>query len=218
MPKQILPPTQQFLEIEEIRNGTIILKNKNLRAILMCSSINFELKSAQEQEAVIYQYQNFLNSLDFYIQYLIYSRRLNIENYIKTLEEREQQQENELLRVQTQEYITFIRGFVDLQNIMSKHFYVAIPYDSAIISQEGFVEKVTSIFSKAPQAPQSPSVLSDEEFLRRKTQLWQRVNNVIAGLQTVGVKAVPLNDEELYELFYNAYNPGEKAPAIDKQL
>lgn len=213
MAKSTLPPTQQFLEIEEIREGTIILKNKNLRAVLMCSAINFELKSLKEQDAVLYQYQNFLNFLDFSIQYLIHSRRLNIENYIKKIEEIEKKQENELLQVQTQEYITFIREFVELQNIMSKYFYVIVPYDAMIVSKEGLAEKITSIFSKKPsQAP--ISVLSDEEFLRRKTQLWQRVNNVVSGLQTIGIRAVPLNDTELYELFYKVYNPGEKAPKI----
>lgn len=213
MAKQTLPPTQQFLEIEEIREGTIILKNKNLRAILMCSAINFELKSIKEQDAVLYQFQNFLNALDFSIQILIQSRRLNIDAYIEKLENIEKQQENELLKIQTQEYITFIRNFVEMQNIMSKHFFIIVPFDAMIISKEGFTEKITGLFSKKPSQPQI-SALSDEEFLRRKTQLWQRMENVKSLLSTVGVRAVPLNDKELYELFYKVYNPGQKAPTI----
>lgn len=213
MKKKIIPPTQKFLEIEEIREGTIILKNKNLRAVLLCTSINFELKSVKEQDALLYQYQGFLNSLDFPIQFLIKSRKLNIDSYLEKIKEIEEKQENELLKVQTQEYITFVKEFTELYNIMSKQFYVIIPYDVSMIKQQGFTDKLTGLFSKN-KTPQAEGALSKDEFLRRKTQLWQRIGNVMAGLSAVGVKSVILNDDELYELFYETYNPTSKAPKI----
>lgn len=197
--------TQQFLAIDQIREDVVTLKQGGYRVILMCSSVNFALKSPDEQDALIFQYQNFLNALDFSVEIIIHSRRLNIAPYLETIKQRQKEETNELLRVQIAEYTEFIKNFVELTNIMSKTFYVTIPFDPPIIAQRGIVGKIiSSIGLGAKQNNTQQSAF--EEY---KNQIWQRVDTVAAGLQRTGIRAVPLNTEELVELFYGLYNPTE---------
>lgn len=202
-------PSQDILNIEEIRDGTLVLKDKSLRAVLMASSINLALKSADEQTAVIMQFQSFLNSLDFPIQIFIQSRKLNIEPYLETLREQQKKQTSDLLKVQITEYIEFIRTFVRASSIMNKTFYIVVPFSPAAVSQG----KIASIFSFGTKKTQT---LSPEVFEEYKKQLWQRVDHIIQGVIRTGVRAVPLNTEEIIELYYGLYNPGEpgKKPTI----
>lgn len=194
--------TQQFVEIEDIRNGVVILKNGSLRTVLMVSGINFELKSEEEQNVISYAYQNFLNTLDFSVQLVIHSRKLNIENYLNKLAERQNQEANELLKNQISEYIEFIRSFVELNAVMAKTFFAVVPYDSIVIPGGG--KKILDFF-KFGSKTKTPIL---EETLERKiNQLSQRTEQVINGLSQIGLRVVALNDEELIELFYNLYNP-----------
>lgn len=183
------------------------MRDGSMRAVLMTSSLNFALKSSDEQIAIILQYQNFLNSLDFSVQFFISSRKLNIEPYLETLKDAEKKQTNDLLRLQITEYIDFIRTFVRSANIVSKSFYVVVPFTPPIFAttKEG-ARSLLGLFSvKTPEK----KLMSPEKFEEYKTQLWQRVDTVIQGLIRTGVRAVPLNTEELIELFYGLYNPGE---------
>jgi len=185
--------TQQFLEIEDIKEGVIILKNKSLRGVLAVSSLNFELKSEEEQNAIIYQFQNFLNSLEFPIQIYIQSRRLNLTGYIEKLEELERNQKDELLKIQTRSYIDFIKKLLAQGSIMTKSFYVIVPfYPSLIAVKKG-----------------KPTVLSEEEFRRAKVQLWQRMEFVAHGLRGCGLFCTYLGTQELIELFWSIYHPEE---------
>ena len=197
---------QQFLSIDTIREDVVLLKEGGLRVILMCSSLNFALKSTDEQDAIIFQYQNFLNSLDFALQFVIHSRKLNISPYLESLRARQKEEDNELLKIQINEYIEFIQSFVDMTNIMSKTFYVIVPFTPSALDQKGGLMKtVKSILSlKAPKAGDDAS-----SFEEQKNQLWQRVDAVVAGLRRFGVRSTPLNTEELIELFYGLYNPTE---------
>ncbi len=190
----------------------MILKDKSLRAVLMASSINLALKSQDEQTAVILQFQSFLNSLDFPIQFFIESRKLNIQPYLDTLKDMEKKQTSELLKVQVTEYIEFIRTFVQASNIMTKTFYVVVAYNPPALTQG----KVSSFFSFGKK--RGPQALSPEVFEEYKKQLWQRVDQVIQGVIRTGVRAVPLNTEEIIELFYGLYNPGEPGakPTIEQ--
>ncbi len=196
--------SQNILQIESIRDGVLILKDKSLRAILMTSSLNFALKSQDEQTAIILQYQSFLNSLDFPIQFFVQSRKLNIEPYLDTLKETQKVQTSDLLKVQITEYIEFIRTFVRASSIVSKSFYIVLPYSPAVVVQ-GRVSGLLDMFSKKDKVPK---MLSPEVFEEYKNQLWQRVDHVSQGIIRTGVRAVPLNTEELIELFYGLYNPG----------
>ncbi|MEK7452788.1 MAG: hypothetical protein AAB614_00985 [Patescibacteria group bacterium] len=200
--------TQQLVDIDSIRENVVILKGGALRSILLCSSVNLALKSQDEQDALIYQYQNFLNGLDFSIEFVVHSRKLDISEYITNVKENLESQKNELLRIQTEEYIEFIENFVSMQNIMAKSFYAIIPFSLTEDSKQGFFSKMLS--------PKTTSFkkMSDDEFIKYKNQLWQRVENVISGLRTVGVISEPLNDSELKELFFNIYNPGETGKEI----
>lgn len=195
--------TQQLVDIEAIREGVVVLKSGTMRAVLMCSSVNLALKSQDEQDALIFQYQNFLNGLDFPIQFSIHSRKLDITDYINDLKGTLKTQDNELLRIQTEEYIDFIQSFVGMQNIMSKTFAVIIPYSVGEDTKASLADRV---FGKKTS---SFVHMSDEEFLKYKNQLWQRVENVISGLRAFGVRALPLDNSELVELFFDLYNPGE---------
>lgn len=214
-------PSQNILQIEEIRDGVLVLKDKSLRAVMMASSLNFALKSSDEQTAVIMQYQNFLNSLDFSVQFFIQSRKLNIEPYLETLKNAEAKQTNELLKIQIAEYMEFIRTFVRAANIVNKNFYIVVPFTPHFFTtpKEGvsvLFGSLRGIFGKGEA--KKGAGLTQEKFEEYKNQLWQRVDSVIQGLVRSGVRAVPLNTEELIELFYGLYNPGElekgKPPAI----
>lgn len=197
-------PAQQFLDIDSIHEDVVVMKNGGIRVVLMCSSVNFALKSAEEQDAIIYQYQNFLNSLDFPLQIVIHSRKLNINPYLDTLKERQREEENDLLKVQIAEYGEFVKTFVNMTNIMSKVFYAVIPFTPAITEQKGILG---GIFSKIGLGKNKGR--ETETFEEHKNQLWQRVDTVVSGLQRMGIRSVPLNTEELIELFYGLYNPTE---------
>jgi len=193
--------TQQFVDVKEIRDGAVILKNGSLRKILLVSGINFELKSEEEQNIIIYAYQNFLNSLDFSVQFVIHSRRTNIAEYLRNMKERQNNEVNELLKNQISEYAEFIRSFVESNEIMAKTFFVVVPYDSISVPKGG--KKFLGFLGLGKKTASSLDKTLEQKFI----QLNQRTDQVISGLVQVGLRAVPLNDEELIELFYNLYNP-----------
>lgn len=197
---------QEFLQIEQVRDGTIILKNKALRGILMVSSLNFALKSDDEQKAILYQFQNFLNSLDFSCQILIQSRRLNITGYIEKLKELEKTQEIELMQVQTVDYRKFIEGLVSQGVIMTKKFFIIIPFTIWDITDSG----VSTGFSLKEFFKKKRVVsLSEEDFERCRAQLWQRMEFVGLGLRRCGLQVIPLNTEEIIELLWSLHHPKE---------
>jgi len=190
-----MPSTQDFLEFDQLKDNVVILKNKGLRMILMVSSLNFALKSTDEQNAILYQFQNFLNSLDFSAQILIQSRRLNMTGYLDKLKVIEEKEKNELMKVQVSEYRTFISKIIDNGSIMQKTFYVIVPFS---ISEDREKKNI----AKIPQ-------LTQEEFERAKSQLLQRVEFVILGLRGCGLDSVPLTNLEIAELFWSLHHPEE---------
>lgn len=202
------PATQEFVDIEKIREGVIILKNGGLRAILMCRSRNLELESIDSQNAVINAYADFLNSFDWPLQIVIHSRKLDIKPYLAALEGKLKAQENELLKIQTAEYIDFVRSFVTLSDIMVKRFYTVVPFDPIESKTGGPLEKISSLIKTPSKKLQE---LPEEKFQEYKNQLLQRVEHIILALAHLSVKAARLQTEELIELFYNLYNPEEYA-------
>jgi len=199
--------TQHFLDIAEIKEDTIVLKNGSLRAILAVSAINYDLKSTEEQEAIITQYQNFLNSLDFPLQILITSRKINMNHYLDFLEKKEKTQSNELLKFQISEYRNFIDQLTSVSNIMDKNFYVIIPFAPVENKDGGLLKKFMDSFN-------AKKVIMDkrETFETYKNQLFQRADHIIAGLSGVGLKFEILKTQELIELLYNSYNPAVFTP------
>jgi len=195
-------PTQEIIPIKEIKDGVIILKDNSLHTILMASTLNFALKSDDEQNAIVLQYQNFLNSLDFPVQFFIESRSLDINPYISTLEEEEKKQTNELLKIQIREYVEFIKNFVKTTSIVSKAFYIVVSYASSGAGGGGnFLDKIFG--SKTNQTA------GESKFEENKLQIQQRADVVQQGLVRSGIRIVSLNTEELIELFYKIFNPGE---------
>ena len=212
MPKQVSKSTQQFVDIEEIKDGVVILKNGGLRRVLMVAGINFDLKSEEEQSSIIFAYQNFLNSLDFSTQIVIHSRKLNIGSYLEKLQEKEGVETNELLKNQISEYRQFINSFVAENEIMTKTFFVVVPYDTSQIPKGS--QKVFQLIKTSGQTigQNQPINQTLEEKIR---QLDQRTDQTLQGLSQIGLRAVPLNDEELIELFYNLYNPSTKKKGLE---
>ena len=197
--------TQQFVDIESVKNGVLILKSGGLRKILMVSGINFDLKSEDEQGIIIGAFQNFLNTLEFSIQFLVHSRKMNISNYLEKLKKRESQEENELLKNQIAEYIEFVRSFVESNAVMAKTFFVIVPYDSIQITKAG----ANIISSLKFWDKNKKTDVKDVDLEQKVAQISQRTEQVINGLNQIGLRAVALNDEELIELFYNLYNPSD---------
>lgn len=199
--------TQDFVPIKEVRNGVVILKDGSMRALLMASSINLALKSQDEQNAIIGQFQNFLNSLEFSVQFFVESRDLDIRPYIAILEERYAAELDDLMKIQIREYITFIKDFTARSNIMSKNFFIVVPYDPALIGRgKGVAGALNAL---VPSKNSSTNVLTDEQFEEYRTQLEQRISVVEQGLVRTGVRIAPLGTEEIIELFYKLFNPGE---------
>lgn len=197
-------PAQAFVPIREIRDGIIILENGELRRILITSTLNFGLKSADEQAALLGQFQNFLNSLDFSIQIVVQSKRLDIRPYLHLLEEREKAQLVDAMKIQVHEYIAFIRDFTNRTNIMSKSFFVVVPFASSV--------------KKGDKSAPTSAVPTDaaRSFEEARMQLEQRVAVVQQGLSGCDIRTAPLGTEEVTEIFYKKFNPGELETAVIK--
>jgi hypothetical protein len=194
---------QQYLDIAEIRDGVVILRDGTFRAILMASSLNFALKSEEEQKAIIYGFQDFLNAISFPVQILVNSREIDLKPYLKELDVREDAQGSELMKIQLQEYREYIKELVKVSNVMTKNFYIVIPFAAQQAKEEGTLEKL--IKGLRVRGGLSPYTVS--EFERYKDQLWQRVDQVSANIRNLGVRLVPLSTQEIIELFYSLYNP-----------
>ncbi|HUC88865.1 MAG TPA: hypothetical protein VMR49_02435 [Candidatus Paceibacterota bacterium] len=209
---------QEFVPIKEVRNGVIILKDGGLRAVLIASSINLSLKSSDEQVAIINQFQSFLNGLDFSVQIVIQSRRLDIRPYLMTLEGRLKEQKEQLLKIQTSEYIEFIRSFTDEVNIMTKTFFVVVPYSStAIKSSSSMLDSLIGGNTPKKQVEDTKKAIDTADFEEKRSQLDQRVGVITAGLGGLGIRSSQLNTEEIVELFYKTFNPGDISQGIKLQ-
>ncbi|MBL7141510.1 TraC family protein [Patescibacteria group bacterium] len=202
MPK--LPSTQRYLDISEIKNDCLVLKNGTLCAMLLAPSINFALKSEDEQKAVIQNYVRFLNVLDAPMQIVIQSRPFNIKPYLTHLEELKKAQRNELLKSQMGDYSDFIKELVQLGEIMTRRFYIVIPYNPLGDKKRGFFSRISDLFRAATTVK-----LKAARFEKYREALFRRVDNITAGLKSMGLKAAPLDTQSLIELFYNIYNPAE---------
>lgn len=197
-------PTQSFVPIKEIRDGVIVLKDGSLRSILLASSLNFALKSSEEQQSIIFQFQNFLNSINFSIQIYTQSRRLDIRPYIALLEERLKDQVGDLMKMQTREYIEFIKSFTESTSIMTKSFFIVVSYSAPALGGTTAIKK--SFFGGPKSSKKEQEKTTFEES---RSQLQQRVEVVEQGLVRCGIRIANLGTEELIELFYKTFNPGD---------
>lgn len=195
-------PSQRYLDIAEVKEDVVVMKDGTLRVVLIVSSVNFALKSVDEQNAIVQAYMQFLNSIDFPIQIVVQSRRMNIDEYMRKLGEAEKGQGNELLRRQIGDYREYVKQLVSLGDIMQKKFFVTVPLDPATDKQKGFFQRVSEILT-----PSAAIHLSEARFKKDKTSLMLRVNNVIGGLQSMSLNAAVLDTQSLIELFYTVYNP-----------
>lgn len=195
---------QEHLNIAEIKDGIVVLKDGSLRVVLAVSSINFDLKSSTEQEAIIYAYQRFLNALDFPLHILVSTRKFDIKPYLQMLERKKETEQNQLMRNQIEDYMKFVGELVNVSNIMSKLFYVVVPFYVVESKKEGFFSKITK-----SMRPRKEIYHQREQFETYKNQLFQRVEEVKESLSGAGVRMVPLNTQELIEMYYNYYNPSE---------
>ncbi|MFA6130943.1 MAG: TraC family protein [Patescibacteria group bacterium] len=196
------PPTQQYLDIAEIREDVVILKDGTLRTVLMVSSINFALKSQDEQQATIQSYMQFLNGLEYPVQIVVQSRKMNIDAYLTALDDQEKKISNELLRAQIRDYRSFVNDLVELGEIMQKRFYLVIPYDPSSDKQRNFWTKLQEAIS-----PAKIIKLKTEQFAERKQAMMQRVNVLSGALGSMGLQSAMLDTQGLIELYYTVYNP-----------
>lgn len=209
---------QEFVTIKEVRNGVIVLKDGGLRAVLIASSINLSLKSSDEQIAIINQFQSFLNGLDFPTQIIMQSRRLDIRPYLLTLEERIKQQTEQLLKIQTKEYIDFIKSFTEQVNIMTKTFFVVVPYTPTTIkSGSGILDGLIGGSASKKQIEDTKKAIDLASFEEKRSQLDQRVGVIVGGLGGIGIRSTQLSTEEIVELFYKTFNPGDISQGIKLQ-
>ena len=196
--------SQELVLLREVRDGIAVLTDGTLRATLLTSSRNFALKSEEEQNAIVYAYQDFLNALDFPVQITVMSRKLDITPYLEELRERQAAQSNELLRLQMGEYSNFVAELVKGNDIMTKSFLVTVSYSVQQSSKESWFTRITKGFAGAAKRGGG---FTDVEFAHYRTQLLQRVEQVAVGLRNIGLRLVPLNTQELLELYYDAFNP-----------
>lgn len=199
---KLTPSTQSYMTISEIRDDTMVMKEGTLRAVLLVSSINFALKSEDEQNAIIFGYISFLNSLDTTLQIVIQSRKLNLDNYLLDIKRAEQEQTNDLLKLQTTEYRKYITELVELGDIMTKRFYVVVYYNPTSSKKRNFWQRGSDVIS-----PTKLIKLTQKEFIKRHKELFIGVDKIVSGLSSMGLRASVLNTQSLIELFYNTYNP-----------
>lgn len=208
--------TQEFVPIEEVRDGIVVLKDGSMRGIFMASSLNIALKSEPEQEAILYQFQNFLNSLDFTVQIFVQSRELDIRPYVTLLEGRLAEQTNDLMKIQVREYIEFVKSLTEGTNIMTKSFFIIVPYAPPFLEAKGggALSGISSMFgTKTKQSTEQKNV----SFEENRSQLEQRMSIVEGGLSRTGVRVAQLSTEEVIELFYKIFNIGELERPIPLQ-
>ncbi len=184
--------SQDFIPIHQVKEGIVVLRNKGLRGILMVSSINIALKSKDEQEAILYQFQSFLNSLDFPCQIIVQSRKTNITGYIEKIKNLEENQKNELLKQQTAGYRKFLEDFVNKESIYTKSFFVVVPY---------------AIPGLATAKSGSKGGVDQDNFKRGREQLYQRMEFVALGLRRCSLHCAPLTTIEIIELFWSLFHP-----------
>lgn len=202
--------TQEFVPIKEVRDGIVVLKNGDMRAIVLANAVNLSLKSDEEQKATIMQFQGFLNTLDFPIQMSVQSRRLDIRPYLLLLENRMKVQNEPLLKIQTKEYIEFIRNFTESVAIMTKNFFIVVPYTHMNLPTKGnFLDKLlnrknTEEMRKADQI----------DFEEKRSQLEERVRVIQQGLSRCGINSAQVDTEAVVEIFYKVFNPGEIAGKV----
>ena len=210
MPKET-SSSQSLISLQQIRKGVIILKSGSLRSVLEVSGINFDLKSEEEQSSVLMSWRNLINNLDFPLQVIAHSRRVNIESYLNFLQEKIGQETNNLLKLQGEDYYTFIKGLVTGNNIMKKKFYVIVPYDPIMLKAKTILSQIAeaykTLLNLRHQAFSAIIPLSDESFTQHYQQLMIRQNNIITNLTRMGLQSRPLTTKELIELFFNSYNP-----------
>ncbi len=204
---------QEFVPIKEVRDGIIVLKEGGLRAILIASSVNLSLKSVDEQHATIMQFQTFLNGLDFPTEIVVQSRKLDIRPYLLSLEERMKLQQEPLIKLQTKEYMDFIKSFTEEVNIMTKSFFVVVPYSGGIMytKKKSILE---GLFNREPKTSTDKKAEEIERFEEKRSQLDERVSIVAEGLGRFGVRSSQLGTQEIIELFYKTFNPGDISQGI----
>ena len=196
------PPTVKYLDIAEIRDDMVLLNNGTVRAVMLVSSINFALKSVEEQEAIIQAYMTFLNSLEYPVQIVIQSRKMNIDAYMDNLKVQQKKTDNDLLRAQISDYRAFVLELVELGQIMQKMFYIVIPYDPLTDKKRNFFTRLSEAVSPAAAAKLNKKQLAD-----RIEQLTRRVEIIGGQLNSMGLTSVRLDTQGLIELYYNVYNP-----------
>lgn len=201
--KPHISSTQAYLDLAAIKDGVVILKSGGLRAILLVTSVNFALKSPQEQEDIVLRYQAFLNALHFPIQIVMQSRKLDLTEYLTGLKQKAEEEENGMVRQQISHYVDFMGRLISVANIMQKDFYVVIPYDPVGLATRGFVDRLLN------PARQVTTSMTEGEFTKFKTELEERVNLIGSGLGSMGLRSKVLSTQQLIELFYSTYNPEE---------
>jgi hypothetical protein len=192
--------TQSILEFSQIKNGVIVMKDKSFRSIVMVSSTNFALKSEEEQNAILSQFQNFLNSLDFTCQILIQSRKINITSYLDKFKELEKNEKNDLIKILINDYYNFVNQIVGQGTIMQKNFYLIVPFSMG---------EASSLNEEKANIKIALKNLTEDLFQRAKTQLLQRVEFLVLGLRRCGLQAIPLNTKEIIEFLWSFYHPQE---------
>jgi len=196
--------TQQHVPFSAIYDDVVVTKKGQFCQIIMVNSVNFGLKSEEEQNAIIYQYQSFLNSLTFPIQIIMHSKRLDLTNYIKDLQKRISQEPNELVRYQIQEYSDFVQKLISIANIMDKKFFIVVPHilPATELSGGGFFGGMFGASNTHLHVPL-------KRFLQIKEEMVQKSNVVISGLASIGITSQTLSTKQIIELFYKTYNPEE---------
>lgn len=205
MPQTTNKNTKQFVDIREIRDEVVILKSGSLRALIEVGSINFELKSQDEQSAIIQAFQNFINSVDFPIQIVVQSRKLDIRPYISSLDQQIETIDHELLKVQAIEYRRFVSGLTELANIMSKKFYIVVPFylaESSTSKKGGIIQSIKALIRPSSVI----QGLDESQFESYKSQVLQRVELIYEGLVGIGLTTKLLKHDELKNIFYSLYN------------
>lgn len=203
--------TQRYLPFSGIRENIILMKDDSTRIVLRCSAINFLLKNSDEQDSIIVSFQRFLNSIDFPIQILVRSKKLDIESYIAKLNNRAVKQTNTLLQNQTYEYIAYLKKLIEVAQIMKKEFYIILPHDferNNSVKDDSILGVFNNFWESINQSQTASKIKAQlQVFAKHQKELWKRVNAVKTWLENMWIKAEPLTKQELVAFLTDYYNP-----------
>ena len=191
--------TQDHLDIIDIKDDLVVLKNGKVSLVIETSSLNFDLLDSREQDSKIYTFASFLNAIKFPIQIQIKTQRTDVAKYLKLLDSYKKKVTSEAISKQVDIYQEFINNLTESTQILDKRFYTIIPSVNTPAVETNFLQ---TLFGKAPKITNVSRIVE-----KAKEELYPKRDAIIKQFANLGVVAKQLTNDELIKLYYSVYEP-----------